>query len=111
MLSGNVRGLEVRKGVTANIYFTGDMSGQADEYPNLNADGSLPAWDYFYTTSANRTAATGFTASDVGKLAYQEGSPGSYWRLTSHSPVTWASVAVSNAAERRRHADRPELGV
>jgi hypothetical protein len=96
---GHVKGLRVNKGVTANIYFTGNVTAKARDLPNMNADGSLPTWDYFYTTTANRTGATGFTAADVGKLAYQEGSPGTYWRLTGHSPVTWVSVTVPNVAD------------
>jgi hypothetical protein len=45
-----------------------------------------------YADAAARTAATGFVASDVHKLALQL-DDGSYWRLSNHSPVTWAAVA------------------
>lgn len=93
---GDVDGLTVNEGVTANIYFRGDMDGKARDYDNFNADGPLTAWQWFYANSAARTAATGFVPEDVGKLAYQDGNPGSYWRLTDDSPVTWASQSVSN---------------
>jgi hypothetical protein len=95
---GNVKGLKVRKGVTANIYFTGNMDGKSEEFSNRNADGSLPAWDFFYTSLANRIAASGFKDSDLGKLAYQEGSPGTYWRLLSHTPaIIWTPQSVDPA--------------
>ena len=114
---GNVRGLEVRKGVTANIYFTGNMSGKADEYPNLNADGPLPAWDFYYTSLISRTAATGFTASDVGKLAYQEGTPG-HLLASGQSRRSIPSAAgdmgersSARSRKRCRHADCSNVGV
>ncbi|HEX8678848.1 MAG TPA: hypothetical protein VF683_02725 [Chthoniobacterales bacterium] len=96
-VTGDVRGLTINKGVTARLYFTGNMDGKARDYQNLNADGSLVQWDYFYTSAANRTAATGFTAADVGKVAFQEGN--TYWRLTNHSPATWAAQSVANASD------------
>ena len=38
-VSGDVRGLTVARGVTAKIYFRGNMDGKANDYQNLNADG------------------------------------------------------------------------
>ena len=44
-----------------------------------------------YASSSERTAATGLSSQDVNKLALQL-NDGTYWRLASISPVTWASV-------------------
>lgn len=41
-----------------------------------------------YATSAERLAATGFTADDVHKIAVQENDH-SIWVLVDHSPITW----------------------
>jgi hypothetical protein len=38
-VTGNVSGLNIAKGVTAKIYFRGNMDGKARDYANLNADG------------------------------------------------------------------------
>ncbi len=46
---------------------------------------------WVYADEAARTAASGFTADDIGRVAYQE-DDGTYWRLTDESPVTWVQV-------------------
>lgn len=52
------------------------------------------AWEY--ATSVDRTGATGFAASDVGKLARQL-SDNTLWMLTNHSPVTWTAAGGGGA--------------
>jgi hypothetical protein len=47
-------------------------------------------WEYADSTA--REAASGFVASDVGKLALQE-SDYSFWVLSDFSPVTWVAIA------------------
>ena len=49
--------------------------------------------NYTYPDAAGRTGATGFTADDLGKIAYQTDN-GTYWRLTATTP-TWAQVGGS----------------
>jgi hypothetical protein len=89
-VTGDVGDLQVNKGVSANIYFRGNMSGKAKNTNDNNFDGPVQSWTWFYATAAARTGATGFVAGDIGKIAYQDGSPGSYWKLTATTP-TWAS--------------------
>jgi hypothetical protein len=49
-VSGDVRGVKIAKGVSANIYFRGNMDGQARDFLNYNADGPggngvyVPKW-------------------------------------------------------------------
>lgn len=88
--TADVNGLVVNEGAIVNIYFKGNMGGKARDYDNFNVDGPVLAWSYFYTDAAARTSATGFVAGDVGKIAYQDGNPGSYWKLTATTP-TWAA--------------------
>jgi hypothetical protein len=92
-VTGDVDGITVNKGVTANIYFRGNMGGKARDYDNNNADGALTQWTWFYANAAARTGATGFVAADIGKVAFQDGSPpGTYWKLTATTPA-WASYS------------------
>lgn len=58
------------------------------------ADGLANAKPYawVYADATARTADTGFTPADVGKLAYQQ-SDGTYWSLTDDSPITWTPSA------------------
>jgi hypothetical protein len=88
--TGNVGDLVVNKGVTAHIYFRGNMAGKAKDTNDNNKDGPVAAWTWFYTNAAARTGATGFVAGDINKIAYQDGNPGTYWKLTATTP-TWAS--------------------
>lgn len=94
-VTNDVNGLNIDEGVSVNVYFRGDMGSKARDYDNLNSDGPIRAWDFFYATAAERTGATGFTAADVGKIAYQDGNPGTYWKLTAVTP-TWASYTPSS---------------
>lgn len=57
------------------------------------ADGIHPIHSYVYADSTARTAATGFLAIDVGKVALQE-SDSSFWVLTDHSPATWVELVA-----------------
>jgi len=50
-------------------------------------------WEY--ADAAARTAASGFTAADVRKLAYQADDD-TYWVLTNHSPITWVQVSTGD---------------
>jgi hypothetical protein len=52
--------------------------------------------NWTYADAAARTAATGFVASDVGKLAFQIDNS-SYWRLMDESPITWAQAMAGPA--------------
>ena len=58
-----------------------------------NADGSITIYadpaTWTYPNAAARTGATGFVASDIGKIAYQSDN-GTYWRLTATTPA-WIS--------------------
>jgi hypothetical protein len=89
-VTGDVGDIKVNEGVSANIYFRGNMSAKAKNLDNNNADGPVQPWTWFYANAAARTGATGFTAADVNKIAYQDGNPGSYYRLTATTP-TWAA--------------------
>lgn len=89
-------GIHINKGVSSNLYFRGNISGKAMDFDNFNADGPVAKWDYFYLTAADRTGASGFAVGDLGKIAYQDGNPGTYWTLTSAAPATWATYSVPN---------------
>lgn len=52
-------------------------------------------WSYADATA--RTAATGFSAGDVGKIAWQRDTE-SLWILTDDSPITWIAVSPGSAA-------------
>jgi hypothetical protein len=94
-VTGDVGDLQVNKGVSANIYFRGNMSGKAKNTNDNNFDGPVQTWTWFYTNAAARTGATGFVAGDINKIAYQDGSPGSYWKLTATTP-TWAAYTPTS---------------
>lgn len=49
---------------------------------------------YEYANAAARTAATGFVAAEVGKVARQL-NDNTFWVLVNHSPVTWGAVTGS----------------
>jgi hypothetical protein len=51
---------------------------------------------FTYVNAAARTAATGFTADDVGKLALQT-NDNTLWLLTDDSPVTWKDISQGSA--------------
>jgi len=94
-VTGDVGDLQVNKGVSANIYFRGNMSTKAKNTNDNNFDGPVQSWTWFYTNAAARTGATGFVAGDINKIAYQDGSPGSYWKLTATTP-TWAAYTPTS---------------
>lgn len=50
-------------------------------------------WSWSYANAAARTGATGFTADDVGKVAWQD-SDGTAWVLTATTP-TWIALGGS----------------
>lgn len=53
--------------------------------------GSVPRWaNWEYATAAARTGASGFVATDIGKIAKQLDT-GTFWELTAVAP-TWAQV-------------------
>jgi hypothetical protein len=94
-VTGDVGDITVNEGVTANIYFRGNMAAKAKNLDNNNADGPVQPWTWFYANAAARTGATGFVAADINKIAYQDGNPGSYWKLTATTP-TWVSYTPSS---------------
>jgi hypothetical protein len=51
-----------------------------------------------YATSVERLAATGFTANDVGRIAFQTDIAG-FYALTNHSPITWTVLAAAGGAD------------
>jgi len=55
----------------------------------------LESW--VYANSSERGAASGFSVSDVGRVAFQQ-SDSSYWRLHSSSPVSWVQVGSGGTA-------------
>lgn len=65
------------------------MTSYPGAHSLLTANHRLESWVYADATA--RSAATGFTVDDVGRVAYQQ-SDNSYWRLTDDSPITWATV-------------------
>jgi hypothetical protein len=86
--------ITVNEGVTANIYFRGNMSAKAKNLDNNNADGPVLPWTWFYAnTTARNNALAGFVSADANKIAYQDGNPGSYYKLiyTPPSTYTWSS--------------------
>jgi hypothetical protein len=97
-VTGDVGDITVNEGVTANIYFRGNMSAKAKNLDNNNADGPVQPWTWFYANAAARTGATGLVAGDVGKFAYQDGNPGSYYKLTglTGTPPTTPTWATYN---------------
>ena len=54
------------------------------------------AYSLIYADEAARLAATGFTADDVGRIAWQQ-SDNTFWQLTDYSPITWAEVSGATA--------------
>lgn len=48
-----------------------------------------------YADATAREAASGFSSSDVKKLAYQLDTD-AYWVLTDHSPITWVQVTTGS---------------
>jgi hypothetical protein len=94
-VTGNVGDIQVNEGVSANIYFRGNMASKAKNTNDNNVDGPVQPWSWFYTNAAARTGATGFVAGDIGKIAYQDGNPGSYWKLTATTP-TWAAYTPTS---------------
>ncbi len=96
-------GLTVNKGVTNNFYFRGDILGAATAFTNNNADGPVVQWQYFYASTTDRDNASGFSsATDLNKVAYVDGNPGTYWRIAAVDDVTtkvtsWESYTVPNA--------------
>lgn len=52
-------------------------------------------WEY--STESARTAATGFTATDVGKFARQL-SDNTIWMLSNHDAITWSQVGGASGA-------------
>ena len=55
--------------------------------------GHALTWDYSYANAFLRLAATGFVASDFGKIARQEDDK-SLWHLISNSPATWGRLTT-----------------
>jgi hypothetical protein len=49
-----------------------------------------PPHSYEYATITDRTSATGFLASDLGKIAWQK-SDNTFWVLTAVTP-TWSGI-------------------
>lgn len=49
-------------------------------------------YNWTYATAVQREAATGFAATDVGKLAWQQ-SDNTLWMLVDESPPTWVQVS------------------
>jgi hypothetical protein len=63
-------------------------------FHDLEGEGSLHGainWEYADATA--RLAATGFTAGDVTKQAWQH-SDETIWMLKSHSPITWIQTST-----------------
>jgi len=94
-VTGDVGDITVNQGASVNVYFRGDMSAKAKNLDNFNADGPVQSWTWFYANAAARTGATGFVAGDINKIAYQDGNPGSYWKLTATTP-TWTSYSPTS---------------
>jgi len=63
-------------------------------HKNLDYSEIHPAHSLLYADSVARLAAGSFTVSDVGRIALQQ-SDGSFWALSSVSPVTWAGLFSS----------------
>jgi hypothetical protein len=53
--------------------------------------GFMVPWSWDYADATARLAAVGFTAADVDRFAIQR-SDDTIWRLTNHSPITWAQL-------------------
>jgi hypothetical protein len=87
--------LTVNEGVSAHIYFRGNLTTKGKDTNNNNADGPVQNWTWFYTDATARTSATGFVAGDIGKIAYQDGAPGTYWKLTATAP-TWVAYTPTS---------------
>lgn len=60
------------------------------------SDGIHIVHAYEYADATARLAATGFTATDVGKVAYQV-DDASFWILTGYGPITWVSITAAGA--------------
>lgn len=50
---------------------------------------------YIYANAAERTAATGFVAADLGKFAWQNDTS-TLWLLYSTSPIVWKPMQLSS---------------
>lgn len=66
------------------------------------ADGIHIIHAFEYADQAARLAATGFTASDVGKVA-RVLADGSFWVLSTHSPIVWVSISASGLVPASRN--------
>lgn len=67
-------------------------------HSNASLGARHPVHNYEYADATARTAASGFTASDVGKVAQQLDDE-SFWVLKNHSPITWAQIDGGGAGE------------
>lgn len=57
-----------------------------------------PVHNYEYADATARNAASGFTATDVGRVARQLDND-SFWVLNDHSPVVWTQLDGGGAGE------------
>lgn len=53
--------------------------------------------NWTYADATARTAATGFSVGDVGKIAWQQDDD-SLWILTDDSPITWVAVSFGSSS-------------
>ena len=63
-------------------------------HQDLTINHRLESW--VYANTADRLAASGFVAGDIGRIAYQSDT-GQFWRLTGIAPVTWQAVSPGPA--------------
>lgn len=64
-------------------------------HKNITGDDIHIVHTWSYADSTARLAATGFTSSDVGKIAEQQ-SDETWWLLTNYSPITWKDITASS---------------
>lgn len=65
------------------------MSG----HKNVSLGARHPIHNYSYADAGARTAATGFVAADVGRVAYQVDTQ-TFWALVDDSPITWQELGA-----------------
>jgi hypothetical protein len=61
-----------------------------------------------YADSTTRSAATGFVALDVGRVAKQL-DDSSFWLLTKYSPITWVLISAGPGLSEATHSALRQL--
>jgi hypothetical protein len=73
------------------------------EHATLDPGNLHKVANWEYANAAARTAAAGFVADDVGKLAWQQDN-NTLWLLTDESPITWVQLTFPSGTYQAQDA-------